>query len=98
MQRHDQHFLHMGCYDMITNHTIYVHRRTTSNVYFICKSRTNKTGSISRDTRNSRRKRIKKVTKVNESKQSMKQIDISRKKTESSHTSQDNSLVLFGTI
>ncbi len=39
-----------GYYHMITNHTIYVHRGTTSTVYFICKSRTNKTGSISRDT------------------------------------------------
>ncbi len=39
----------------ITNHTIYVRRGTTSTVYFIFKSRTNKTGSISRDTRRSRR-------------------------------------------
>ncbi len=62
-----------GYYNMITNHTIYVRRGTTSIVYFICKSRTNKTGSISRDTRSSRRQRPKnqKVTKVNESKQSM---------------------------
>ncbi len=56
-----------GYYHMITNHTIYIHRETTSTVYFICKSRTNKTGSISRDTRSSRRQRPKKqkVNKVN---------------------------------
>ncbi len=41
-----------SCYHLITNHTIYVHRRTTSTVYFICKSRTNKTGFTSVDTRN----------------------------------------------
>ncbi len=40
-----------GYYHTITNHTIYVCRGTTSAVYFIYKSRTNKTGSISRDTR-----------------------------------------------
>ncbi len=33
-----------GCYHTITNHTIYVHSGTTSTVYFICKSRTNKQG------------------------------------------------------
>ncbi len=39
-----QHFLHMGvgCHTL-TNHAIYVHRGTTSTVYFICRSRTNKT-------------------------------------------------------
>ncbi len=58
-----------GYYHMITNHTIYVRRGTTSTVYFIFKSRTNKTGLISRDARSSRR--IKKITKVNESKQCM---------------------------
>ncbi len=42
--------LHMGgggCYNLITNYIIYVHRRTTSTVYSICKSKTNKTGSAS---------------------------------------------------
>ncbi len=39
-----------GCYHTITNHTIYLCRGTTSTVYFICKSRTSKTESISRDT------------------------------------------------
>ncbi len=50
-----------------------LHRGTTCTVYFICKSRTNKTGSISSDTRNSRRQKPKnkKVAKVNESKQCM---------------------------
>ncbi len=62
-----------GYYHTITNHTTYVRRGTTSTVYFICKSRTNKTGSISRDTRSSRRQMPKniKVTKVNEIKQCM---------------------------
>ncbi len=60
-------------YHTITNHTIYVLRGTTFTVYFICKSRTNKTGSISKDTRSSRRQMPmnQKVTKVNESKQCM---------------------------
>ncbi len=40
-----------GYYSTITNHTIYIRRGTTSTVYFICKSRTNNTESISRDTR-----------------------------------------------
>ncbi len=44
---------------MITNHAIYVHRGTTSTVYFICKSRTNKAGLTSEDTRSSRRQRPK---------------------------------------
>ncbi len=35
-----------GCYHTITNHTIYIHRGTTSTVYFICKPRTNKTGQV----------------------------------------------------
>ncbi len=48
-----------GYYHTIANYTIYVRRGTTSTVYFICKSRTNKTGSISRDTRSSRRQRPK---------------------------------------
>ncbi len=48
-----------GYYHMITNNTIYICRGMTSTVYFICKSRTNKTGSISRDTRSSRRQRPK---------------------------------------
>ncbi len=43
-----------GCYHMITNHTIYIHRGTTSTVYFICKSRRNKTELTSVDTRTSR--------------------------------------------
>ncbi len=34
---------------MITNHAIYKCRGTTSTVSFICKSRTNKTGSTSID-------------------------------------------------
>ncbi len=35
---------YMGCYHTITNHTMYVHRGTTSTVYFISKSKTNKIG------------------------------------------------------
>ncbi len=63
-----------GYYHTITNHTIYMCRGTTSTVYFICKSRTNKTGSISRDSivaAGDNGQRIKRVTKVTESKQCM---------------------------
>ncbi len=72
-QIHHQHIYIWGCYHTIKSHILYIRKGTTSTVYFICKCRTNTTGSILRDTRRSRRQRSinKKVTKVNESKQCM---------------------------
>ncbi len=57
VQRHDNTSYIWGCYHMITHPTIYIRRGTTSTVYFMYKSRTNKTGSTSGDTRRSRRQR-----------------------------------------
>ncbi len=62
-----------GYYHMITNHTIYVRRGTTSTVYFICKCRTNKTDRYQDRlyAAGDKGQRIHKVTKLNQSKQSM---------------------------
>ncbi len=54
VQRHIHHFLHIGYYHIVTNHTTYVHRGDTSTVHFTFKSRT---GSTSGDTTNSQKQR-----------------------------------------
>ncbi len=71
VQRHDNTSYIWDCYQIITNHKIYVCRGITSTVYFICKSRPNKAGLTLGDTRSSRRQRPmdKKVTKMRQSKQ-----------------------------
>ncbi len=64
VQRHDNTSYIWGCYHTITTHAIHVHRGTTSTVYFICKSKTNKTGLTLVDTRSSRRQLITKITNM----------------------------------
>ncbi len=69
VQRHHQYFLHMRLLSHDNKLHNYIHRGTTSTVFFICKSRTNKAISTSGDTRSIRRPINKKVTKMNECKQ-----------------------------
>ncbi len=63
-----------GCYHTITNHTIYLHRGTTSTVYITYASPEHTQQDRYQETQEAagdNGQRIKKVTKVNESKQCM---------------------------
>ncbi len=42
VQRYKQHFLDISRHLLMSNHTTYIHRGSTSTVYFICKSIKNK--------------------------------------------------------
>ncbi len=62
-----------GCYHTITNHAIYIHRGTTSTIYFICKSWQTRQAQYQEtlEAVGDKGQRIKKVTKVDKSKQCM---------------------------